>query len=262
LSKLPASEKPSLARVFAIPVQDLESQDHILAFQLPFAIRKYNVGLVILDSVAANYRAEHGSAIPRDLAHRAAQLAKLGQLLRDLAGREKIAIVVANQVSDRFEELNIAVAQHRPHPSSPMMSSSQATPNGPGAPPSSAGNTDTSARDSAALSLDFQQRFFTGWGDELYRSSSKGLKTPALGLAWTNQIACRIALKMEAARVSGGTNDRILASHEGGNIWNEKKKRRFLRLVFAPWAQATSDPVEYEIRPEGIASCNTNHIEA
>ena len=260
LSQLVAAEKPSLARVFAIPVQDLESQDHILAFQLPNAIRKYDVGLVILDSVAANYRAEHGSAIPRDLANRAAQLAKLGKHLRDIAKKENIAVVVANQVSDRFEEPNLAIGQDRLRSSSPMMSSSPSTPNGHVTPPSSAGNTDTSARGSA-LSLDFQQRFFTGWGDELHRSSSEGLKTPALGLAWTNQIACRIALKMEAGKVTASTNDGLGASYHGGNIWRDKKKRRFLRLVFAPWVPATLNPIEYEIRPEGIASCNTNDIQ-
>ena len=260
LSKLPAAEKPSLSRVLAIPVQDLESQDHILAFQLPYAIRKYHVGLVILDSVAANYRAEHGSAIPKDLANRAAQLAKLGRLLRDLAKREHIAVVVANQVSDRFEEVKVAVGQHRLHSSSPIMSSSPVVPDGQGAPPLSAGNTDNGAQD-LGLSLDFQQRFFTGWGDELYRTSYEGLKTPALGLAWTNQIACRIALRIEAVEPNDDTHGGALASYEGGNVWKDRKKRRFLRLVFAPWAPATRDPIEYEIRPDGIASCNTNEIQ-
>ncbi|PYH81484.1 hypothetical protein BO82DRAFT_354513 [Aspergillus uvarum CBS 121591] len=55
------------------------------------------------------------------------------------------------------------------------------------------------------LSLVHQQRFFTGWGDTpqslfpgydpgLWRSTSK---TPTLGLVWSTQIACRIALKKE-----------------------------------------------------------------
>lgn len=50
--------KPSLDRVISIVTPDLESQDHILRFQLPVAIQRHNVGLVVLDSVAANYRAE------------------------------------------------------------------------------------------------------------------------------------------------------------------------------------------------------------
>lgn len=261
LSQLAASKRPSLARVYAIPVQDLESQDHILAFQLPHAIRKFNVGLVVLDSVAANYRAEHGSAIPKDLANRAARLARLGKLLRDLARQENIAVVVANQVSDRFEEVGISARQEHPRSSSPKLSSSPAPPNSQGASLSSAENAEAILRQSV-LSLDFQQRFFTGWGDEMYGCSSEGLKTPALGLAWTNQIACRIALKMETCRATESatptTNNKDIYGYQGGNIWKDTKKRRFLRLVFAPWEVPTLDPVEYEIRPEGISGCDAN----
>ncbi len=50
--------KPSLDHVISIVTPDLESQDHILLYQLPVAIRRHNIGLVVLDSVAANYRAE------------------------------------------------------------------------------------------------------------------------------------------------------------------------------------------------------------
>lgn len=253
LAQLPATEKPSLSQVLAIPVQDLESQDHILAFQLPHAIRKYDVGLVVLDSVAANYRAEHGSSVPRDLANRAAQLAKLGKFLRDLAKEENIAVVVANQVSDRFD-LHATARQDRHSSSSPIISSSPAPPSTPGVPPSSAGHTEDIAR-GTSLSLDFQQRFFTGWGDEAFGSSSEGLKTPALGLGWTNQIACRVALKMEAGKAIPCNDKGAMVGYQGGNIWKDRKKRRFLRLVYAPWTPATTVPIEYEIRPEGITAC-------
>lgn len=256
LLQLPAAKRPSLSRVLAIPVQDLECQDHILAFQLPNAVRKYNVGLVIIDSVAANYRAEHGSMVPRDLANRAAQLAKLGEFLRDLAKQENIVIVVANQVSDRFKDPNGTGSHDHRRPASPMISSSPGPPSTQGAPSSATEHPDPSSREST-LSLDFQQRFFTGWGDEASGSCSEGLKTPALGLGWTTQIACRIALKIEACMTSASTNGRTHTSYGGGNIWKDKKKRRFLRLVFAPWTPATMDQVEYEIRPEGIAACKT-----
>ncbi|GJD01842.1 DNA repair protein RAD57 [Colletotrichum higginsianum] len=43
-----------------------------------------------------------------------------------------------------------------------------------------------------ALALDHQQRWFTGWGDDPF--ADYGLKTPSLGLVWSTQIACRIAL--------------------------------------------------------------------
>ncbi len=213
------------------------------------------MGLVVLDSVAANYRAEHGSSVPRDLANRAVQLAKLGKFLRDLAKEENIAVVVANQVSDRFGELHTTVRQDRHSSSSPIISSSPAPPSTQGVPPSPAGYTEDSAC-GPSLSLDFQQRFFTGWGDEKCGSPYEGLKTPALGLGWTNQIACRIALKLEAGKARPCNDNSNMTGYQGGNIWKDRKKRRFLRLVFAPWTHPTTDPIEYEIRPEGITAFN------
>jgi DNA repair protein RAD57 len=50
--------KPSLDRIVGIMTPDLESQDHILRFQLPVAIQRFNVGLVVIDSITANFRAE------------------------------------------------------------------------------------------------------------------------------------------------------------------------------------------------------------
>lgn len=85
---------------------DLESQDHILNYQLPVAVSRYNVGLVVIDSITANFRAEHTSHDVNALSTRSGELAKLGQLLRNLAAREDIAIVVANQVSDRFDPMD------------------------------------------------------------------------------------------------------------------------------------------------------------
>jgi len=44
----------------------------------------------------------------------------------------------------------------------------------------------------------------------------------------------------------------------GGNLWRDRKKRRFLSLVFAPWVGGTLEPVEFEIRKEGIVSIASN----
>jgi DNA repair protein RAD57 len=46
-----------------------------------------------------------------------------------------------------------------------------------------------------AMSVNLQERFFTGWGDDF--SPHTSLKNPAMGLFWSSQIACRIALKKE-----------------------------------------------------------------
>jgi DNA repair protein RAD57 len=237
LSALPPDEKPSLNRILGIQTPDLEVQDHILRYQVPVAIQRQNIGLIVIDSIAANYRAEfetgtstsklnvgnsQGNANPgrhraQAMAERKTQLVHLGAFLRTLARTENIAIVVANQVADRFSPNPIVPP---PHPSGQLQ------------PPSS-----TPLITPDPLTLDHQQRWFTGWGDIPAPDWNRTeFKTPSLGLVWTNQIAARIALIKEA------------------NIGHEDRKRkRWLRVVFAPWIEATRDRgLEYEILAEGV----------
>jgi DNA repair protein RAD57 len=51
-------QNPTLDAIHSIVTPDLESQDHILRFQVPVIIQRFGIRLLILDSVAANYRAE------------------------------------------------------------------------------------------------------------------------------------------------------------------------------------------------------------
>jgi DNA repair protein RAD57 len=106
------------------------------------------------------------------------------------------------------------------------------------------------------MSLDHQQRWFTGWGDDPHPShlAIKNMKTPSLGLIWTTQIACRIALIKRPVFGPG-----ILADEE--NERGEpvlRKWRRWMKVVFAPHV-APSGPglegaVEFEIKGEGMKS--------
>ncbi|KAF7714094.1 DNA repair protein RAD57 [Penicillium ucsense] len=237
LSTLPADQTPSLENILAINAMDLEAQDHILQYQLPVAIANYNVGLVIIDSVTSNYRAELSSNNILAISTRSSELARLGQMLRNLAARENIAIVVANQVSDRFEPADgigadpaqrpglsstlsqSAVAREAWAPSpvkrtrsdniEQLSQSSQGPPSSSQAISSSPYHApddekfdgsyiiENPARNSI-LSLVHQERFFTGWGDGVAYETNP--KTPALGYFWSTQIACRIALKKEERR--------------------------------------------------------------
>jgi DNA repair protein RAD57 len=201
--------------------------------------------------VAANYRAEHGSSVLKDLASRAAQLAKLGRILRRLAITENLAVVVANQVSDRFEPIGEKANLHALS-SSPSIPSSQASQ----AQNALNGTNHKGQSRTEIMSLDYQQRFFTGWGDNP-RANTGGLKTPALGLGWTNQIAARIVLKMDGNRVINQTPG-AAEDYMGGNLWGDRKKRRFLTLAFAPWVVGTLTPVEFEIRKEGLVSIESD----
>lgn len=260
LSTLGSDERPSLSRILSIQTHDLESQDHIVRYQVPVAVRRHGVGLVILDSVAANFRAEFDNPDSKTgaaaMAKRSAQLTQLGSMLRDLARTENIAVVVANQVADRFAP-NVLPPQ--PHSMSRFHSQSTMPPSTPGvdfALPVIHSQLSSSpmkaflSRD--PLILDHQQRWFTGWGDDrtsLY-SPNANLKTPSLGLVWSNQLAGRIALIKEPVYA------RSVAPTGGGDEeantdilhW-----RRWLKVAFASWTSATSGRgVEFEIVGAGI----------
>ncbi|KAF5876048.1 putative dna repair protein rad57 protein [Botrytis fragariae] len=275
---------PSLDRVISISTPDLESQDHILRFQVPVAIKRHGIRLLILDSVAANYRAEfERPGVTKgggNMAQRSAELVKLGQLLRNLAREHGVAIVVANQVADRFtggsgRASPMAYGQKRERErdlqSSPLAKRSlgvngampipSSSVNAPmsSIPGSSIGNRilsrDYSVITPDPMSLDHQQRWFTGWGDDPHPSytSSKNVKTPSLGLIWTTQIACRIALIKKP--VYGRARNEIMEEGERGEPVL-KRWRRWMKIVFAGWAMESGEglngSVEFEIRGEGM----------
>lgn len=256
LCNLPDAEKPNLSRILSISTPDLESQDHILRYQVPVAIKRHDIGLLVIDSVTANYRAElsredasQTQAKAKNnpgasMARRTAQLMALGSLLRDLARTHDIAIVVANQVADRFrpdERFPTSASSSHPHPhphtsASARILSPTGTPTAYSQPPGlsrSQPQSHPQAKEHNPLTLPHQQNFFTGWGDD--PTHQHNMKTPSLGLVWSNEIAARIALVVEAARGA-----------KGG-------RRRFFKVVFAPWAMPTEGRgVEFEILGEGV----------
>jgi len=272
ISTLTPAEKPSLNRILTLQTPDLESQDHILTYQLPVALSRHNIGLVVIDSIAANYRAERdGRNIGSALATRSAQLIRLGAQLGNLARVHNCAIVVANQVADRFAPV---VSPPRAHPNtsfafppSPHPSSSQFPAQHPQPGPTN------------PLTLDHQQRFFTGWGASPNTSdpSIQNLKTPSLGLVWANQIACRVALIKELAYGSGGAasgmerageerpGDTDRAGEETRPPATARPRetaeyfprhwKRSMRVAFAAWVPPTGDNeggIEIEVWAGGI----------
>ncbi|KAF2736879.1 DNA repair protein-like protein RAD57 [Polyplosphaeria fusca] len=258
LASLASSAKPSLSRILSIQTPDLESQEHIIRYQLPVAIRKHNVGLVVLDSVAANYRAEFEKRGPRDgaasMAKRGTQLMQLGALLRDLARTEGISIVVANQVADRFTNPPPSASVSNAVSRSTSANSQGVEPEGiQQVTPIASQGEETLVLSPDPLALDHQQRWFTGWGDNRF-DSPQTLKTPSLGLVWTNQIACRIALIKEPVfadrRNMGTANGQDPSTEEDHHI---SKWKRWFKVVFAPWTPSSDDRgIEFEVRKKGI----------
>ena len=104
------------------------------------------------------------------------------------------------------------------------------------------------------MTLDHQQRWFTGWGDDPEAGEQK---TPSLGLVWTAQIACRIALIKQPVygtdTVGDGESERPAPAL--------KSWRRWLKVVFAPWAAPSGvgleGAVEIEITGAGMRAVTT-----
>ncbi|GAW23656.1 hypothetical protein ANO14919_132300 [Xylariales sp. No.14919] len=308
-----AATKPSLDRVISTVTPDLESQDHILTYQVPVEVARRNIGLIVLDSVAANYRAEfeRGSA-GSNMAARSAELVRLGHLLRELARKHNLAVVVANQVADRFSSSHpfpsstshsqsyfpaikssgSARPQHRHITTSHLGPMSQESPlasrsrnMNPRHPPLTQNAEPTSSmadivvRSSmpepppddfvpaapAVLSLDHQQRWFTGWGDDPYHPHHETLKTPSLGLVWSTQIAARIALFRRPAygrKVVVDESTSAPAYEDGDDSVGAgvgpyiKSWRRWMKVVFAPHVPGTGPgldgAVEFEVVAGGL----------
>lgn len=266
LAGLDAAHRPSLDNILSTVTPDLESQDHILEYQVPVLISRHNIGLLVIDSVAANYRAEferqgsHGS----NMAARSAELVRLGALLRDLARRHNLAVVVANQVADRFS--SPMVTRTMPHritsggtQESPLASRSMPLPGPLASTPSSSvpfSFGDEGPPAPPALRLDHQQRWFTGWGDDPH--ASHALKTPSLGLVWSTQIACRVAL---FKRPVYGRPKRVAAPLDADDDVDAaaptfKSWRRWMKVVFAPHVGASGQGVngatEFEVNMGGL----------
>lgn len=285
-----AAGRPSLDNILSTVTPDLESQDHILEYQVPVLLARHDIGLLVLDSVAANFRAELENRGGASMATRSAQLVRLGAHLRDLARRHGIAVVVANQVADRFASSSGGSAAalqrslrlpHRgttasmgpPPPESPLASRGSRQP-----PPSTLQGTPTSSMPMPTpddgppppptLLLDHQQRWFTGWGDE--PRSSYTLKTPSLGLVWSTQIACRVALfkrpvygrqRRIAVPLDAGAGD-----YDDGGEDREptlKSWRRWMKVVFAPHVAASgqgiADAAEFEVNAGGLKGVVKDH---
>lgn len=250
LQSLSVADRPSLDRVQSTHIHDLEAQEHILRYQLPVAILRHDVGLVVVDSIAANYRPEFSKGTAKagaeSLARRNAQLGQIGSLLRGLARKHDVAIVVANQVADRFAPIEpssqaVAVTQTTQHsrPTSPQQ-------NGPATPGqpfqhvfSAPVSTQALISTDDPLALDHQQRFFTGWGDDVAEAN---LKTPSLGLTWTSQLSARIALLK--TQVSG-THKAPVDGSEAVSSW-----RRTFKIVFSVWCAERA--IEFEITQGGV----------
>ncbi len=159
----PVLSSNTLDNIHIVVCPDLELQDHIIYYQLPvlLAQNRNRIGCVIIDSIAANYRAEFdnrreganaagATSRASDMGIRSRDLWRLSAHLKKLAEKHDVAIVVANQVSDRISrDYELA----------------------------------------GVMGLDYQGQYFNGWDD-----ADESPKVPALGLVWSNALHTRVAM--------------------------------------------------------------------
>ncbi|KAK6351090.1 hypothetical protein TWF718_004263 [Orbilia javanica] len=313
--KVPGYATLSMSRIHTAMCQYLETLEHIVKYQLPRAIENFGAGLVIVDSIAANFRVDDEDVgddsgngnnnvsmgaggggrgkggWSSKLARRAGDIVRLGMCLKEMAMKYNVAVVVANQVSDTFEPAwvkrnrmaSMATGQQQqqqqlhlqlPPSSSAIISSidsssggtptatqigGQSTQQGGSQEIPSAMSQYGLPTDDMMMTYDYQAKWFNGWGedvddttgeeedgDEVLAQALSKLKTPMLGMTWTNLLDGRMALvKATARREEGG-----LVGEDGEG---EGRTRRWVKVVFASWAES-GVLLEYEIWEGGVKS--------
>ncbi|CAJ2511089.1 Uu.00g067140.m01.CDS01 [Anthostomella pinea] len=292
---LDSSTKPSLDQIISTVTPDLESQDHILTYQVPVEVSRRNIGLIVLDSVAANYRAEFergpgGSSGGSNMAARGNELVRLGQLLHELARKHDLAVVVANQVADRFTNFSPAVPKSSGLPfslplsgrappvsqESPLASRSRklALGSGLGSTQPQLPSHITAEPTSSMADVVVRSSMPEPPPDDVGHSfappallldhqqrwftgwgddphADQQLKTPSLGLVWSTQIATRIAL---FRRPAYGRKE-VIEDEETGSA-TIRSWRRCMKVVFAPHVAGTGPglegAVEFEVTMGGL----------
>ncbi|TPX57925.1 hypothetical protein PhCBS80983_g03496 [Powellomyces hirtus] len=155
LSRLPTLDPIQvLDRTHIIHIRDQETQQHVLSYCLSPAIARLKARVVIIDSIAANFRGDEGAS-ELNVALRANMLYEIGRALKTAAHDHQCVIVCLNQVVDVFEG-----ARH-----------GQVLGGFKGASPS--------------LQLNM---------NNMKLAAGKNEVAPSLGLAWSNMVNTRIKL--------------------------------------------------------------------
>ncbi|CAG8559236.1 17865_t:CDS:2 [Rhizophagus irregularis] len=90
-----------------ITVPDLDTQYQVLHLQLPILLSRSKIRLVIIDSIAANFRVAYNSSNGSTLLQRSKELCRLGTKLKEISDHFQLPIVCVNQVSDLFSKNDI-----------------------------------------------------------------------------------------------------------------------------------------------------------
>ncbi|KAJ3054088.1 DNA repair protein xrcc3 [Rhizophlyctis rosea] len=148
-------------------LKDLETQHHILSYQLPALISLHNVRTVLIDSIAANFRGEENNTGLAAITARGKELYEIVRVLKEVATKYGVAVVCLNQVSDVIGDPEAV---------------------------GTAGMTDA------------RQGFLQVEGPGRVEDEMDKVK-PTLGLQWSNMINVRLMLSRRDSVISGAILD-------------------------------------------------------
>lgn len=158
----------------------LEELDHVVSYQLPTLLSQGNTGLIVIDSITANFRGDdYGAA--GGFYQRGFEIAAMGHKLQRIAMQYNIAVICINQVSDSFRDEVFPATQSSP-PSTATSSYSPFTQSG------------------SVMEHDYQAHFFASIRHRINTTEGQApsyegdTKNSALGLVWSNVVKTRIML--------------------------------------------------------------------
>lgn len=243
------------SRIYCLHSRDQEELEHVLYYQVAEAVKRYGVGLVVIDSIAGHYRAE----LDQGESQRIESLMRVTRHLRFLAANYGLAILLANQVTDRFARVlpidfeldtlhvdyqsrwfsgwtdrtvRTAATTTTSAASVTTSTTSTATSKTDSTNPvADATNPDQIDPDTPSQSIPSSSLSSKG---PLSQLANSGVRAPALGLTWSSYIDERIVLKREEC------SDEI---------------HRTLELVFSPFLPWNADKgIQFEIVKSGVQS--------
>jgi RecA/RadA recombinase len=91
--------------IHIVHVRDLETQNHLLQYQIPLFIERHGVKLLVIDSIACNFRGtEEGGS--NEIVKRAEYIYDTGCRLMQLAHKYGMVVLVINEVTAQMNRIN------------------------------------------------------------------------------------------------------------------------------------------------------------
>lgn len=99
--------------IFISHIRDLDTQTHILKYQIPALMERQNIKLIVIDSITANFRVSDDHGKSNMDPNRSKIVFETGQILHSIAQRFKAVVLCINEVSAKFErDVRIAHDSH------------------------------------------------------------------------------------------------------------------------------------------------------